>query len=135
MITEVTKNDNVKDWQEKTLFVTHSKNEKIPLPTTEGYIFINPEDIIRFGVNKKVSICVLKSKAQKEILLSLKQTEDILKKHGFFRVNHAHLVNINHIEKYVKAKNCGGSLIMSSGEIVAISKRKKTPFINYLKAV
>lgn len=115
--------------------VSISKNEKVPLPTKDGYIFICPEDIIRCGAHKRVSVCVLKSKVHQELLLSLKQTEELLKKYGFIRVHHAHLVNINHIEKYVKERNSGGKVTMSSGEIVSISKRKKNGFINYLKAV
>ncbi len=129
------KKEEVKKAPEKISFLPHSKNERIPLPTKEGYIFISPEDIIRCGVNKRVSICVLKSNVKQELLLSLKQTEEILKKYGFLRVHHAHLVNINHVEKYVKEKNSGGAITMSSGEIVNISKRKKSNFINYLKAV
>ncbi len=69
------------------------------------------------------------------MMMSLKQTEELLKHYGFFRVHHAHLVNINHVEKYVKEKNSGGALLMSTGESVNISKRKKADFINYLKTV
>lgn len=121
--------------QGKSSVVPHSIMERIPFPTKEGYIFISPEDIIRCGVNKNISICVLKNNVRQELLLSLKQTEMLLKKYGFFRVHHAHLINVNHIEKYVKERNSGGTIEMSSGEIVNISKRKKTDFINYLKAV
>lgn len=143
MIKEVQKNDSfpltikeekMKKSQEERSIISYSKNEKIPLPTSEGYIFISPEDIIRFGANKKVSICVLKSNVQKEIRLSLKQIEEIFKKYDFFRIHHANLVNINHVEKYVKEKNSGGVITMSSGEIVHISKRKKKIFLKYLKA-
>lgn len=129
-----TKNEGIKNPEITTLF-SHSKSERIPLPTKEGYIFISPEDIIRCGVNKKFSVCVLKSNVQQELVLSLKQTEEILKKYGFFRVHHAHLININHVEKYIKEKNSGGTITMSSGEIVNLSKRKRTNFINYLKTV
>lgn len=135
MKTEATKNERIDKLKEKILFISHDKNEKIPLPTKEGYIFISSEDIIRCEANGKVSICVLKSSVQKELLLPFKQTEELLKKYGFFRVHHSHLINMNHIEKYVKEKNSGGVLTMSSGEIVIISKRKKKGFIHYLKAV
>jgi two-component system LytT family response regulator len=124
---------NMKKMLENSSVALTAKRERIPLPTKEGYIFISPEDIIRCGVNKKVSVCVLKSNVHQELLLSLKQTEEILKKYGFFRVHHAHLININHVEKYIKEGNSGGTITMSSGEIVGISKRKKSNFINYLK--
>lgn len=125
----------MKKISEKIANDTHPAMEKIPLPTKEGYLFISPVDIIRCGVNKKASICVLKNNVQQELLLSLKQTEELLKNHGFLRVHHAHLININHVEKYIKEKNSGGTIEMSSGEIVNISKRKKTNFINYLKKI
>ena len=130
----ITKKETTKNMESSTK-LSHSKSERIPLPTKEGYIFISPEDIIMCGVNKKISICVLKSNVQQELLLSLKRTEEILKKYGFFRVHHAHLININHVEKYIKEGNGGGAITMSSGEIVNISKREKTNFIKYLKAV
>ena len=105
-------------------------NQKIAIPTKKGFIFIRPNDIIRCESNKKYSICILKNKMQEELSLSMKETESMLKSHGFLRVHHAHLININHIEKYEKAKDSysGGLVTMSSGETVAISKRKKSNF-------
>lgn len=113
-----------------------TENPKIAIPTRKGYIFIKPSEIIRCEANKKHAVCILKNHTREDLSLSLKQTEAMLKEFGFLRVHHAHLININHIEKYEKEKysSSGGMITMSSGEIVSLSKRKKQAFQKLFKS-
>jgi two-component system LytT family response regulator len=46
----------------------------------------------------------------------------------FFRVHHSALINLTEVKKYVRGE--GGYVIMSNGDQVEVSKRKKDAFIN-----
>jgi two-component system LytT family response regulator len=54
---------------------------------------------------------------------TLKEIEELLEGHHFFRVHHSYLVNLNEIKKYVKGD--GGYLVMSDNVSVSVSRSKK----------
>jgi two-component system LytT family response regulator len=58
---------------------------------------------------------------------NLKEYEDLLSEHHFFRVHHSWLINLHEIKKYVRGD--GGYVIMSDGENIDVSKRKKDEFL------
>ena len=62
---------------------------------------------------------------------SLKEYEDILIHHSFVRVHQSYLINISHINKYIKGD--GGQLIMSDGTEIEVSRRKKDELKEILK--
>ena len=112
-----------------------NENPKIAIPTKKGYIFIRPHDIIRCEANKNNPRCILKNNFREELSINMKQIEALLKEFGFLRVHHAHLINLRHIEKYEKEKysSSGGTITMDNGEIVTLSKRKKSNFQKLFK--
>jgi two-component system LytT family response regulator len=57
---------------------------------------------------------------------TLKDAEDILCDFGFIRIHHSHLINPNHIDKYVKGD--GGYLQMKDGSQLTISRPNKEKF-------
>ena len=54
---------------------------------------------------------------------SLKVIEELLEDHSFIRVHRSFVVNLEEVEKYVKAD--GGYLVMSDGSEILISRNKK----------
>ena len=56
--------------------------------------------------------------------------EPLLESFNFFRVHKSHMVNLNHVEKYVKGK--GGYLILKDGSHVDVSVRKKEALLKKL---
>ena len=70
----------------------------------------------------------------KKILASktLGEYENMLDGDGFFRVHRGHLVNMSHIDKFLKTE--GGIIEMSDGTQVDVSRRKKTAFMEALNA-
>ena len=60
----------------------------------------------------------------------LKEFDEQLSGHDFFRVHHSHLVNLKDILRYQKGK--GGTLTMSDGSEIAVSTRKKEEFLKRL---
>lgn len=106
---------------------TGNKFRKIALPTLDGLLFIELDEIIRCESAENYTNFYLKS--GKKILVSktIKYFEELLSDHNFFRVHRSHLINLDHIEKYVKGE--GGYAIMSDESSVLISRRKKEPFL------
>lgn len=69
---------------------------------------------------------------QPELLISktLKEFEEILKGHGFFRTHKTTLVNLIHVNKYDRRE--GGSIEMSNGQTIPLSRFKKDLFMEIL---
>lgn len=60
----------------------------------------------------------------------LKEIEVMLSEHGFFRVHHSFLVNLEHIQKYIKGE--GGYVILTGNKKIDVSRRKKEEFLRRL---
>lgn len=105
-------------------------SKKIALPTANGISFIDTQDIIRCEASGNYTCFYLKS--QEKILVSrtLKEFEDMLVQHDFYRIHNSHLVNLNHVLKYVKLG--GDMVVMSDGSQIEISRRKKDGFLHRL---
>ncbi|MBI1184279.1 response regulator [bacterium] len=100
---------------------------KIALPSSDGLTFINVQDIIRCQADGSYTHFFLKD--HKKILVSkkIKEYEELLTPYGFVRVHHSHLINLNEVAKYVRGD--GGYVVMTDGETVYVSKRKKEDFM------
>ena len=103
------------------------------LPTQEGLVFIDIADIVRCEADGKYTFCYISTGKKLYSTRSLKDFEEQLTQHGFCRIHHAHLVNLNHIKNYVKGD--GGYVVMTNGDNVTVSKRKKEEFIKRLNKI
>lgn len=103
---------------------------KIILPMNEGLLLLNIPDIIR--LESDGSYTEFHTSDGKKYLTSrtLATYEDQLLPQSFFRVHHSHLVNMNHISKYIKGE--GGYVIMSDNSSVDVSRRRKEEFLRAL---
>jgi two-component system, LytTR family, response regulator len=105
------------------------KNFKLALSTSEGTFFYEPNEIIYCeGENNYTRFNFVK---QKPLLVSktLGDYEDLLADHNFIRIHKSHLINT----KYVTKVNRDGTLTMSDGKELSISKRKKEMVMGVLK--
>lgn len=100
---------------------------KIGLPTSEGVTFVNVSDIIRCEASGNYTDFLFSN--GKKILVSrtLKEFEELLIDSDFCRVHNSHLINMNHLLRYVRGK--GGYVIMTDGTMVNVSIRKKEIFM------
>lgn len=96
---------------------------KIAMPTMEGLQMITIDSIVSCESDSNYTIVLMKNKQKLIVSRTLKDIEEMLEDHGFVRVHHSHLVNLNEIEKYVKGE--GGYLVMSDGTTVDVSRSKK----------
>ena len=113
---------------EKSL-VSHV-HRKIPIPVKEGYVFIQPEEIIRCQADGNytfIYLCDGRRFLQSE---TLKEIENEIHVDQFVRVHQSHLVNIDFISRY--QRNGGHYLVMKDNSIIPISRQKKNLILEIL---
>jgi two-component system, LytTR family, response regulator len=103
---------------------------KITLPTGNAYEIVNVKEIIRCEADGSYTSFFLENKRKLLVSASLKHYEDLLPTDEFIRVHHHHLINMNHVVRYLKTD--GGYAVMSDGTQIEISRRKKDTFLQRL---
>lgn len=116
-------------------------DQKIALPDKDGLNFYLVKKIIRcHSDNSYTEFFIIdesfKKRGNIKVVVSkgFEHFEDILMSTGsFFRIHNQHIVNVNHIKKYVRTK--GSYLIMDdiSGEMIPVARARKEDFLNHLK--
>lgn len=106
---------------------------KITLPTGNAYEIINIKDIIRCEADGSYTNFYLAGGKKLMVSASLKHYEDLLPENDFIRIHHHHLINMNHVVRFLKVD--GGYAIMSDNTQLEISRRKKDAFLERLNAV
>ena len=113
--------------QISTLFRNKNGFERITLPTFEGLRFIILKDIIRCEADNNYTNFYLSSGEKVLVTKTLKEYDDNLSDEDFIRVHQSHLVNSKYIDRYIKGD--GGTIIMTDGSHVEVSRRRKEEFL------
>jgi two-component system, LytTR family, response regulator len=104
--------------------------QKITLPTGNAYEIVNVKDIVRCEADGSYTNFHLADKRKLMISAGLKHYEELLPESDFIRVHHHHLINMNHVIRFLKED--GGYAVMSDGSKIEISRRKKETFMEKL---
>jgi two-component system, LytTR family, response regulator len=121
----------LKDLLVEANLIKHQK--KISLATEEGFLLIDPTQIIYCKGDGAYSTIHLQDKSKVLVSKSIGEMETLLNSENFIRVHTSHLVNIDHIYKFVKVD--GGSIVMNNGRTLPVSRRKRQDFIEKISAV
>jgi len=123
-------------------FKLNEEDQKIALPNRKGLSFFEVKNIIRCKSDNSYTEFIVSDESCNPLQISkivvskgLNMFEDFLIEKGFFyRIHNQHIVNINHIKKYVKDE--GGYLIMDdkSGVPIPIARARRDDFLNYLQS-
>ena len=105
--------------------------KKIGLPTAEGLVFEEIENIMHLQAESNYTLVYIRNKKKMTITKSLKEFEDLLPANIFCRLHHSHIVNLNYITKYYKGR--GGYVELTDGTTVEVSTRKKDDFLEKFK--
>ena len=104
---------------------------RISLTTAHELLLINIEDIIRVEANDNYSHFYFTNRPKIIVSKTLKEFDDQLTPHNFFRVHQSHLINLNYVEAVHSTD--GDHVLLKGGHKVEISRRKKTEFLQKLK--
>lgn len=107
------------------------ENPRIGLPTGDRIEFIEVANIIHCRGEGNYTHIYLTNKERLLVAKTLIEFEDLLKDYQFIRTHKSHLVNLKHVNAFIKAD--GGALKLSNGENVAISRRRRITVVEKLK--
>jgi len=104
------------------------KQLKIAFSTADGVEFVFPDKILRCEASG--NYCQIFKIDGDKIIVSkpLKDVQNLLSEDKFFRVHQSHLINIQHVKKFIKTD--GGHIIMDDGSEIAVARSKKEFFLN-----
>jgi two-component system LytT family response regulator len=97
--------------------------KKIVLSTSEGMSVVEIKNIIRCESDDCYTYFYMEDGKKVIVSKTLKEIEELLGEYNFLRPHRSHLINILHIKNYIKTD--GGTVIMSDGCQVPVSRRKK----------
>lgn len=101
---------------------------KLAVSTSEGVYFFDPKDIIRLEGESNYTRFFFSNHKPVLVSKTLKEYEDLLLSHDFIRVHKSFLINRRYVEQVEK----GGSLRLSDGTLLPVSRRRKEEIIKEL---
>lgn len=123
----------VKTDANKPTYTGDKEFNRIAIPSSEGLQLINIHEIIRCEADRAYCTFYLENKTRLTISKPLKDFETLLLSKNFIKTHKSHIVNVDHIEKYIKGAS--GHLVLSDKSIVPISARKKEEVLSHLRQI
>lgn len=105
--------------------------DRIALPTLDGLQIIPVDTILYCSSSSNYTIFNLAEDQKLIISRTLKEIEEMLEEYRFLRVHHSYLVNLNEVRKYNRGE--GGSLLMSNGATIDVSRSRKEMLLKKLQ--
>jgi two-component system LytT family response regulator len=90
------------------------------------------EEILYCQSSSSYTHFYLSSKRKLTSSYPLRQYDELLSEKNFFRAHKSFLVNLSHIKQYRKGE--GGTIVMSDGQEIEVSRRNKEAFIKIFKS-
>ncbi len=125
-----TENERIRQLYQNTI---NPANARIGIPVSDRIEFVEVKTIIRCQGESNYTHLYFTEKKPLLVAKSLVEFEELLADHGFIRVHKSHLVNMNHVISI--SKNDGGTLILSNGDSILISRRRKDFVAESLKCM
>jgi two-component system LytT family response regulator len=104
--------------------------QKIALPTLHSYELIPLSNIMYCESSSNYTDVWLNNGQHMLISRTLKEIEELLDMHPFFRVHNSYLVNLQYAIRYVKGD--GGSLVLNDDITVPVSRNKKEELLKLI---
>lgn len=104
-----------------------SQDKKLPIPVLDGVEFYEMASIVSCEADGTYTRLTLADGSVVVSSKNLKEYELLMQSSGFLRVHHKHLINMKYVSKYVKGS--GGYVVMTTGDKIDISRRKKNEFL------
>lgn len=115
-----------------TLKSNPTQHYKIALPTSDGLIFVKVSDILYCEAASNYTQILTKDGKKHIVSRTLKEYDEMLSEHEFYRIHNSYLINLNALKRYVRGD--GGYVVMSNDISLDVSKRKKEAFLAKLGA-
>jgi two-component system LytT family response regulator len=101
----------------------NSRCRKLPLPTLEGFVFVNFEDIVHAEADRSYSVFSVINRAKIMVSKPLGDFEERLINRNFIRVHISHIINLDHVSEYIRGE--GGYIVMIDQETVGVPPQER----------
>ena len=103
---------------------------KIALASKEIIEFVDAQDIICCEANSNYTNVYMQEDRKRVISKTLKEFEDMLAPHQFFRPHNSFLINLNRVREFVRGD--GGFLVMENKMKIPVSKSRREELLDLL---
>lgn len=107
------------------------KLKRISLPCANGFRLVNVANVIRLEADNNYSTFHLSSGEKILVTRSIKEYTDLLENSDFVRVHKSHLVNLEHVERFIRES--GTYVVMSDDTTIEVSRRKKDELLRKIQ--
>ncbi|HET9057310.1 MAG TPA: LytTR family DNA-binding domain-containing protein [Chitinophagaceae bacterium] len=104
------------------------KQQKIPLSTSHGLLFVKLDDIIYCESNGNYTEFYLTGNKHNLVTRQIGEYEKLLPNPEFIRIHDRYIINLSHITEYIKGS--GGEVIMENGKTLPVATRRKEEFLS-----
>lgn len=107
-------------------------NEKIALPTPNGFLFVKVTEIVRCESDKVYTWIHLQN--GKNILCSynIGEFRRILPEHVFFQTHKSHIISFHFVRSF---NGKGNTIELTNGTIIPLARRNKNQFLNHFRLI
>ncbi len=105
--------------------------DRITISAMDSYHFLYLKDIIRLEGHDNYTVIFLESGERLTSSKTIKVFEDLLADKNFFRVHKSHIINVDHMKKFMKSD--GGAIVTTDNKEIVVSRRRKPMLIDFLK--
>ena len=112
-----------------SLFNAKYQQKKITINTDGKLIFLNVDDILFVESDGNYSTIVTNDGQKILITKKLKEVNDILPEHYFFRIHNSYIINLNKIKEFVKSE---GYVVLESNHKIPVARQRKSDFLEKL---
>jgi two-component system LytT family response regulator len=109
------------------------KEERLLINTANNTILIKIRDIIRCQSNRNYTELYLQNGSKLTVSKPLKQFAELKLLNNFARIHLSHLVNTDYIDRFIKSD--GGSLLLTNGAQLPVSKRRRDEWLKKLEII
>lgn len=135
-VNKVVKRTNSESLKQLTALLTHIRKsndlsfQKIALPTLHGYELVPLNNIMYCESKSNYTNIHLNSGQPILVSRTLKDIEELLNTHPFFRIHNSFLVNLQYAIRYIKGE--GGSLVLNNNITIPVSRNKKEELLKLI---
>jgi two-component system LytT family response regulator len=104
-----------------------SEGERIAIPTSDGFLFVTAEDILRCESDRVYTWIYMNDGKKLLSSYNLGEFRRILPERLFFQVHKSHIISLASVRSYDARE---GTLELRDGSVVPVSRRIKPAFLN-----
>ncbi|NHB67520.1 LytTR family transcriptional regulator DNA-binding domain-containing protein [Perlabentimonas gracilis] len=120
---------SLEEWSQQSLLYSNGEVEIEVLTKGDNYCFLPIPSIVRVERDLNSSVMYLLNKQELITPFELEYWENLLRLHNFFLIHPNHLINIMHMQSYVK---CNAFVKLSNSDAIPVVTNEAEDLINFL---